>query len=70
MIGKFLTIQTDIHHIEWIIIVKEWNVGEFTVNFLLRIYSLDTYPILNFCLCLCFGIAFEAYSDTLCVLLN
>jgi hypothetical protein len=70
MIGKFLPIQADIYHIERIIIVKKWNVGEFAVNFLLRINSLNAYPILNFCLCFGFGIAFEPYSDTFCVLLD
>ena len=70
MVGKFLTVQTDIDHIEGIIVVEEWDIWEFAMNFLLGICSLYADPILDFCLSLCFRIALEAYCNAFSVLLD
>lgn len=70
MIGELLTIQTDIHHVERIIVIEIRNIREFTCYFLFAVGPLHANPILYFGLDIGFGVIFESYSNTFCVVLD
>lgn len=70
MIGKLLTIETNIHYIERIIIIKKWQIRESTGDIVFMITALDTDPILHFILSIHLGITFESNCDTLTILLD
>lgn len=70
MIGKLLTIEAHVDHVEGIIIVKERDVRKLALNVFLRINPLHANPILYFCLRFCFRIALKSNGNTLSVFLN
>lgn len=51
MVSELLSIQTDIDHVERIVIVKEWYIRELVMDILLGISPLNANPILNFGVC-------------------
>jgi hypothetical protein len=45
-LSKILAVQANIDHIEWILVIKMWDIRNFTTNRLILIYTLCTNPIL------------------------
>ena len=70
MICELLAVQTDINDVEWVIVVKEWNVGEFTNDVFLFVVTLRTNPIRYLVFRIIFGVAFKPNRDAFTIVLN
>lgn len=63
MISELLPIETDINKIEWIVIIKLWNIRQLTTDIIFLIMPLRAYPVLHRPLLLHFGVVLEPDSN-------
>ena len=70
MISELLTIQTDINHVEWVVIVELRNVGQFAYDVVVFVMTFWADPVLHGCFILRLGVVLESNSDAFYVLEN